>query len=68
MLKLLRRYYNRRHNDTSIQLVPEHNLLENEYTRPWMADWALAEAKMMSREARSKYNQAYQGHKVVLYS
>ena len=36
-------------------LVPEHNLLENEYSRPWMADWALAEAKMMLGEARSKY-------------
>jgi hypothetical protein len=36
-------------------LVPEQSLLQNEYTRPWMADWALAEAKMMLGEARSKY-------------
>ena len=36
-------------------LVLEQSLLQNEYTRPWMADWALAEAKMMLGEARSKY-------------
>jgi len=36
-------------------LVPEQSLIQNEYTRPWMADWALAEAKMMLGEARSKY-------------
>ena len=36
-------------------LVPEQSLLQNEYTRPWMADWALAESKMMLGEARSKY-------------
>ena len=42
-------------------LVPEQNLLENEYSRPWMADWALAEAKMMLGEARSKYSSGLPG-------
>ena len=36
-------------------LVPEQSLLQNEYTRPWMSDWSLAEAKLMLGEARSKY-------------
>ena len=42
-------------------LVPEHNLLENEYSRPWVADWSLAEAKMMLGEARSKYQSGLPG-------
>lgn len=42
-------------------LVPEQSLLQNEYTRPWMADWALAEAKMMLGEARSKYSSGLPG-------
>jgi len=42
-------------------LVPEQSLIQNEYTRPWMADWALAEAKMMLGEARSKYSSGLPG-------
>ena len=42
-------------------LVPEQSLLQNEYTRPWMADWSLAEAKMMLGEARSKYTSGLPG-------
>lgn len=42
-------------------LVPEQSLLQNEYTRPWMADWALAESKMMLGEARSKYSSGLPG-------
>lgn len=56
VLKLLRRISIT--EDIMIQvsnLVPEQSLLQNEYTRPWMADWALAESKMMLGEARSKY-------------
>ena len=56
VLKLLRRISIT--EDIMIQvsnLVPEQNLLENEYSRPWLADWSLAEAKMMLGEARSKY-------------
>ena len=42
-------------------LVPEQSLLQNEYTRPWMADWSLAESKMMLGEARSKYSSGLPG-------
>ena len=42
-------------------LVPEQSLLQNDYTRPWMADWALAESKMMLGEARSKYSSGLPG-------
>ncbi len=42
-------------------LVPEQSLLQNEYTRPWMADWALAESKQMLGEARSKYSSGLPG-------
>ena len=42
-------------------LVPEQSLLQNEYTRPWMADWSLAESKMMLGEARSKYTSGLPG-------
>lgn len=42
-------------------LVPEQSLLLNEYSRPWMADWALAECKQMLGEARSKYSSGLPG-------
>lgn len=42
-------------------LVPEQSLLLNEYSRPWMSDWALAECKQMLGEARSKYSSGLPG-------
>jgi len=62
VLKILRRIAIS--EDIMIQvsnLVPEQSLLQNEYTRPWMADWALAESKMMLGEARSKYSSGLPG-------
>ncbi len=62
VLKILRRITIT--EDIMIQvsnLVPEQSLLQNEYTRPWMADWALAESKMMLGEARSKYSSGLPG-------
>jgi len=35
--------------------VPEEILLNDNYAKPWIADWALAECKMMLGEARSKF-------------
>ena len=36
---------------------PEDNLLIDEYARPWLKDYALAQSKLMLSEARGKFAQ-----------
>jgi len=55
-LKIIRRI--RGEEDVAITayiIKPEHSLIQDPYTRPWIRDYAAANVKMMIGEARSKF-------------
>ena len=55
-LKLLRKILHTEAIAIEVQnFIPESILLKDIYASPWVADWALAQSKLMLGEARSKY-------------